>query len=371
MKRVTLFLLSTILILNLSTSFAQATRESTHIVQPGETLGVIATRYDVDLKDLAAANNIYNVSSIQSWQELAIPAETVAPSTQSSQSIFHIVQYGEMLSAIAQRYGVDVFVLMRQNDLSGHVIHPGQVLLLSATEEELAGLTVAEPEEVEAVPEPAVVEVDLEPEEAAPEPIPESGKHIVRRGETLVNIAAAYGIDLSELINENGIFNHIIYPGQALILPGIASPAATEAPHNDPAPDPAPDPSSPAHIGYVIRSGDTLSEIAEHFGMTLVNLMRANEIYYPHLIYVGQQLRIPAATSVNQSVATVESWPDPAAEASTTSSPATEPATSVKEARSAPSDAGTARHRDKRGNDCSRQDLRASVRSGRDRRARD
>ena len=59
---------------------AQNARESSHIVQPGETLAVIASRYDVDLKDIAALNGIYNYSLIQSWQELAIPSESVTVS---------------------------------------------------------------------------------------------------------------------------------------------------------------------------------------------------------------------------------------------------------------------------------------------------
>ncbi len=44
---------------------------------------------------------------------------------------------------------------------------------------------------------------------------------------------------------------------------------------------------------YIVREGDTLSGIAEKFGVSLEDLMRINAISNPDLIYPGQQLIIP------------------------------------------------------------------------------
>lgn len=46
---------------------------TTHVVQAGETLGVISQRYDVAVEDIAAANDITNVNAISVGQELIIP----------------------------------------------------------------------------------------------------------------------------------------------------------------------------------------------------------------------------------------------------------------------------------------------------------
>ena len=55
-----------------------------HIVQAGDTLGLISERYDVPLVDIAEANGIVNINSISVGQELVIPIDglptpTVAP----------------------------------------------------------------------------------------------------------------------------------------------------------------------------------------------------------------------------------------------------------------------------------------------------
>lgn len=50
-----------------------ASGPTTHIVQAGETLGIIGQQYDVAVEDIAAANNIVNVNAISVGQELVIP----------------------------------------------------------------------------------------------------------------------------------------------------------------------------------------------------------------------------------------------------------------------------------------------------------
>lgn len=44
---------------------------------------------------------------------------------------------------------------------------------------------------------------------------------------------------------------------------------------------------------YVVKAGDSLSQIAKHFGVNYHELARYNGIADPSLIYVGQVLRIP------------------------------------------------------------------------------
>ncbi len=44
-----------------------------HVVQAGETLGVISQQYDVPVEDIATANDIINVNSISVGQQLIIP----------------------------------------------------------------------------------------------------------------------------------------------------------------------------------------------------------------------------------------------------------------------------------------------------------
>src|SRR5690606_29776587 len=50
-----------------------ASGPTTHIVQAGETLGIISQQYDVAIEDIAVANNIVNVNAISVGEELIIP----------------------------------------------------------------------------------------------------------------------------------------------------------------------------------------------------------------------------------------------------------------------------------------------------------
>ena len=285
MKHRIVLLMLTIILSVSGAASAQSARESTHIVQPGETLAVIASRYDVDLNDLAALNGIYNYHLIHSWQELTIPGFSNEEAPIVVEDRTHIVRYGETLSMIAEHYDIDLTELKTLNDLYGKVIYPGHELQLPLSTSPDAP-------------------VRYEPPAAA-----QSRQHIVQYGETLGTIAAAYAINLNELIVINGIFGHIIYPGQALTLPDADGqtivPSATSVP--------AAETSQPITLGsqlsYVVRAGDTLGDLAKHFGITLTAIMRANDIVYPHHIYVGQHLWIPSTSSAALNVANVEPAP--------------------------------------------------------------
>ena len=58
------------------------------------------------------------------------------------------------------------------------------------------------------------------------------------------------------------------------------------------------DSGSPGGVTYTVRPGDTLWAIARRFGTTVQDLVRANNIADPNLIYPGQVLTIPGHDSM-------------------------------------------------------------------------
>jgi LysM repeat protein len=77
-------------------------------VQPGETLYGIARRYAVTVNELAEINGLTNMSYLHPDDELVIPTLGQYPTpTMPPSDILHVVQAGEGLSGIAERYGVD------------------------------------------------------------------------------------------------------------------------------------------------------------------------------------------------------------------------------------------------------------------------
>ena len=251
---------------------AQRPAAATHIVKPGETLGLIAQVYNVDIYQLARANGIGNAHRIRSWQELRIPPgadqQGALPSARGS----HIVRRGETLDSIAKTYGVDLRDLMALNTVYGY-IYPGDELKLP-----VPGNATA--------PSPAPAPVGAE----------SGGLHIVRPGETLGKIAEAYGVSLYELQAANNIRGWMIYAGQELKIPGGAIVTAND---NPPTPEPSPLPAetSPAlessGMTHTVRFGDTLAKIAAAYGVSLHDLQALNGIW-TWMIRVGQVLEIPA-----------------------------------------------------------------------------
>lgn len=64
---------------------------------------------------------------------------------------------------------------------------------------------------------------------------------------------------------------------------------------------PVPTPTPSKETTYVVKKGDTLSEIAIKYGTTVDALVKANNITNKNLIYVGQKLIIPKSTNTNTS----------------------------------------------------------------------
>lgn len=95
--------------------------------------------------------------------------------------------------------------------------------------------------------------------------------HRVRSGETLGTIAFRYNMSINQLMNLNGLPSDLIFAGETLVVAAL-------------------EPAEVAANGeYRVRIGDTLSEIAELFGMGLQELMRLNGLR-GSTIYAGQML---------------------------------------------------------------------------------
>ena len=102
--------------------------------------------------------------------------------------------------------------------------------------------------------------------------------HTVQPGETLSTIAESYGIALIDLMDLNGITDaDDITVGQELLLPPETQ--------REPTPPPLPT--------HTVQAGETLSEIAKQYDITLTRLMLFNGIRDANAVYEGQNLRIP------------------------------------------------------------------------------
>lgn len=134
----------------------------------------------------------------------------------------------------------------------------------------------------------------------------DEGTHVVQSGENLFRIALRYGVDMDELASLNNITNVTqIYAGQVLNIPGldvvdvsndIENPLVASAP-----------------VLHTVQRGEYLGQIATVYGVTVADILSANNIANANSIYAGQELQI-WTSDISVAVSAEEPAPEAVAE---------------------------------------------------------
>ncbi len=108
--------------------------------------------------------------------------------------------------------------------------------------------------------------------------------HVVAWGETLTAIAARYGVAVDSIMTANNLAApDRIYAGQHLIIPSEQGTALSSG-------------SRPAQ--HVVQAGENLFRIGLRYGLSVEELMVANNLADGGQVYAGQTLAIPAPGGV-------------------------------------------------------------------------
>lgn len=212
----------------LQDSIQKADEPQTYKVKRGDTLWDIAGLFGMSVTELKELNHIQEDKIVPG--KMLIIDEPFGEMTAEREQFEYVVQKGDTLSEIAQRYNVSPGLIYQLNHLTGDRIYPGDILQLR----------------------PSSLE------EAA---------HIVRTGETLSNIALKYRIPVADLMEINGLTSSRIQVGQKLRLREVSSQT------------------------HMVERGDALWEIASAYGMSVDELKALNSMT-SDLIYPGQELRL-------------------------------------------------------------------------------
>jgi membrane-bound lytic murein transglycosylase D len=151
-----------------------------YVVQPGDTLSVIAESYGVSIRRLREINGMTGRQSlIRVGQHLRLG--------DTSSSRVHVVRRGESLSTIARNYRMPIAALRQLNGLA-----PNENLIVAGQKLRISGEFTQAADQV----------------------------HVVRRGDTLDRIARTYSVRLGELLVHNGLSKKsVIRPGQKIRIP--------------------------------------------------------------------------------------------------------------------------------------------------------
>ena len=194
---------------NNSTQAAVAHNTGYHSVVRGDTLYRISRRYGYPLSKIAAWNKLSPPYNLSKGQTLRVYPPSGILSTvpykplltqQTALSNYHTVQRGDTVYSLSKRYGYSVAQIARWNRLAPpYNLSVGQRLRIST--------------------KTSTRQSAKNTRSSVSSSFPSTHYHIVKPGETLISVAAKYGLTVDKLSKWNGIGNpYTIYPGQKLSL---------------------------------------------------------------------------------------------------------------------------------------------------------
>ncbi|TAK22064.1 MAG: LysM peptidoglycan-binding domain-containing protein [Chloroflexota bacterium] len=170
----------------------EALKPKAYVVEDGDSLLTVARKFGISTSTIAFANALTarEADNIVVGQKLVVPPVD---------GVLHRVEEGETARGIAAKYGIETLAVVRANGLAEpFVVVPGQRLIVP-------GAAVPDPR-----PEPPI--------EVAPRAPPAEYKVAV--GDSIVSIAAKFGIDPRALVRRNQLDRaDLIAPGQSLAIP--------------------------------------------------------------------------------------------------------------------------------------------------------
>jgi LysM repeat protein len=105
------------------------------------------------------------------------------------------------------------------------------------------------------------------------------GIYIVKRGDSLFEIAKKFGLSIDALKRHNRLNSNTIYPNMKLKIPQLGESIALNT-------------NSDSHTTYRVKKGDSLWKIAQLFNVSVQEIMHWNDISNPSKLKNGEVLKI-------------------------------------------------------------------------------
>ncbi len=229
---------------------------TTYIVQKGDSLWSIANKFNTTVENLRKLNNLTS-DILQVGQILIIKETEIPPSTNTTT---YIVQKGDSLWSIANKFNTTVENLRNLNRLTSDTLQIGQELIVpNENNEEKPETTIS---------------------------------YTVKKGDSLWKIANEYNVSVNDIINLNNLTSNILQVGQVLLIP-----VTTTRPPEPPI----------METTYTVQRGDSLWSIANKFNTTVEKLRAVNNLT-TDILQIGQILTIPSPNDTYISETEIEEY---------------------------------------------------------------
>jgi membrane-bound lytic murein transglycosylase D len=274
----------------------------THTVRKGETLDRVCRKYGLT-KTVVLKSNKLKSSGLQAGQRLRIPYQTtayqmlpegsvakgyMAAEAVGGNFILHKVRPGETVSHLSRLYSVPVHLIAAWNDINDiSRIRAGRQLIfyVQSSENRVAGVAAAgnQVKKLTSERKKEAVQNDTRSQQVQGKPVApqnnlgsdDSGQYyLVKEGDSLWGIARQFDLDSKELRQLNGLATNVIHPGDRLLV-ASSQPTGSE-------------------FYYLVRSGDSLWDIARKYRISATEIKRWNNLP-SNMIHPGDQLLLRVA----------------------------------------------------------------------------
>ncbi|MCK9401205.1 MAG: LysM peptidoglycan-binding domain-containing protein [Bacteroidales bacterium] len=240
---------------------------------------------DQALKFAENEQSIYNYKSKSGLEKEKLVVEI----KKATDRQYHTVRSGESLGLIARKYNVSVKQIQQWNGMKGTMIHPGQQLVVIPSSNYAY---VPSSSNTKSSQKTAQTSTATNSAPSTSKPAATSAEfHYVKSGENLAMIAQKYGCSVDNLKAWNNLRNNTIYPKQKLKVSGETALAQSIEP--DPAPAKVTSNPENKYFYYTVKKGDTLWDIAQQYkGVSVDDIKRWNNMGNSSKLQVGQKLKI-------------------------------------------------------------------------------
>ena len=206
-----------------------------YTVKSGDSLWSIANKYNTTVNELKSLNNLSS-NILQVGQILVLPSSTNDDNSGNT----YTVKLGDSLWSIANKYNTTVNELKSLNNLSSDVLQIGQVLSVPSNS------------------------------------VSVGNTYTVKSGDSLGSIANKYNTTVSNLKSLNNLSSDVLQIGQVLNVP-----------------------SNSVSMGntYTVKSGDSLWNVANRYGISVAELKSLNNLS-SDVLQIGQVLNVPSSNNV-------------------------------------------------------------------------